>query len=288
VSGLVVNKAVIPAAGMGARLLPATKEQPKEMLPVFARGLNGQGCLKPLLQLVFEQLFDAGIHEFYFVIGKGKRAIEDHFTQDYGFTDILRRRGRGASAAEMEAFYSRLDRATILWISQPEPKGFGDAVLMARSSVGSEDFLVHAGDTYIVCEDCSHLKRLRGVFEEFDADAVFAVKETDDPSQKGIVDVEPIREKVHRVKRAVEKPDLSSSNLAIEPLYFFKPVIFQALCQLGPGKGGEIQLTDGIQRLVEKNLTVLAVELNADEVGLDIGSPETYWYSLKRSYERVI
>ena len=284
---MVVNKAVIPAAGMGARLLPATKEQPKEMLPVFARGLDGQGCLKPLLQLVFEQLFDAGIREFCFVIGKGKRAIEDHFTQDYAFTDMLRHRGRGGSVAEMEAFYRRLDQATILWVSQPEPKGFGDAVLMARSSVGSEDFVVHAGDTYIVCENCSHLKRLHGVFEEFNAYAVFAVKETDEPSQKGIVDVEPIREKVYRVKRAVEKPDSPSSNRAIEPLYFFKPTIFEALSHVGPGKGGEIQLTDGIQRLVEKNLTVLAVELNADEVRLDIGSPETYWDSLKRSYECV-
>lgn len=284
---MVVRKAVIPAAGMGTRLLPATKEQPKEMLPVFAMGLNGQGCLKPLLQLVFEQLFDAGFREFCFVIGRGKRAIQDHFTQDYEFAEMLKHRGKASSAAEMGAFYGRLDRANILWVSQAHPRGFGDAVLMARSAVGLEDFLVHAGDTYIASKGCSHLERLRAAFEEFDADAVFAVKKTEEPSQKGIVDVEPIREKVYRVKRAVEKPDSPSSNLAIEPLYFFKPSIFEVLSHVSPGKGGEIQLTDGIQRLVDRDANVLAIELNKDEARLDIGSPETYWDSLRCSYEKA-
>ena len=279
---------VIPAAGIGTRLLPATKEQPKEMLPVFARGLDGRGCLKPMLQLVFEQLFDAGFREFCFVIGKGKRAIEDHFTQDYEYAEMLRRRSRGSSATEMEAFYRRLDQATILWVSQPQPKGFGHAVLMARSTIGLEDFLVHAGDTYIASEGCSHLERLRNVFEEFEADSAFIIKKTEETQEKGIVDADPIREEVYRVKRAVEKPDSPSSNLAIEPLYFFKPTIFDSLSQVDPGKGGEIQLTDGIQKLIEKGAKVLAVELKANEVRLDIGSPETYWDSLKRSYERVI
>jgi len=283
----VVRKVVVPAAGAGTRLLPATKELPKEMFPIFARGLNGQRYLKPLLQLVFEQLYDAGFREFFFVIGRGKRAIQDHFTPDYEFADTLRRHGKTSSAAEIEAFNRRLNKATILWISQPQPEGFGHAVLMARSVVGPEEFLVHAGDTYIACENCSHLERLRRVFEEFDADATFAVKESDEPRQKGIVDVDPIQDNVYRVKRAVEKPDTPSSNLAIEPLYFFKPIIFDSLSQVDPGKGGEIQLTDGIQKLIERGMKVLAVELKEDDLRLDIGTPETYWSSLRCSYERV-
>jgi len=146
-----LNKAIVPAAGLGTRLTPATKEQPKEMLPVFTKAANGQICLKPLVQMIYEHLYDFGLIEFCFIIGRGKRAIEDHFTQDYGYVNMLKDKGKDTSALDLESFYDKLEKSKIVWVNQPEPKGFGDAVLRAKPFVGDEEFLVHAGDTYIIC-----------------------------------------------------------------------------------------------------------------------------------------
>src|SRR4029077_6501330 len=130
-------KAVIPVAGLGTRLLTATKVQPKEMLPVFAKE-GGELCIKPLVQLVFEQLFDFGIREFCFVVGRGKRAIEDHFSPDDDYLKRLTVQDKTASthqaatASALEKFYRRIDRASLMWVNQPVPLGFGHAVLQAR------------------------------------------------------------------------------------------------------------------------------------------------------------
>jgi UTP--glucose-1-phosphate uridylyltransferase len=282
-----IRKVVVPAAGLGTRLLPATKEQPKEMLPVFALGANGQGCLKPLLQLVFEQLYDLGFREFCFIIGRGKRAIEDHFTQDYGYVEILRSKGKSSSAVDLERFYARLDGSTIVWVTQPEPRGFGDAVLKAEPYVKGEKFLVQAGDTYIISRDNDHLKRLMKTQEKLSADAAFIVQEVDDPRQYGVVEAEEVAEDVFKVKEAVEKPEKPASNLAIMPIYIFDPAIFKALEKTPPGKGGEVQLTDAIQALINMGLKVYAVQLKPEEVRLDIGNPEMYWKALQASYNRM-
>lgn len=278
-----IRKAVIPAAGLGTRLLPATMVEPKEMLPIFALGIDGQIYVKPLLQLVFEQLYDGGVREFCFITGKTKRAIEDHFTQDYEYITMLKRRNKFDLAEGLESFYKKLEDSRVVWINQPEPKGFGEAVHRARSFVGNEEFLVHAGDTYIITHECAHLKRLVKAHQELDADATLLLQKMEDPRQYGIVEVEKLADKNYRVNKAIEKPEKPTSKLAIMPIYIFRPVIFEALEKTPPGKGGEIQLTDGIQMLIDWKRKIYAIELKPDEKRLDIGSPETYWHALRLS-----
>jgi len=280
-----IRKVVVPSAGLGTRLFPATKEQPKEMLPIFCKLTNGELGVKPLLQLVFEQLYDAGFREFCFVVGRGKRAIEDHFTPDQDSVVMLKSRGRGAQALDLDGFYMKLKASTIIWVNQPEPKGFGDAVLMAQPFVQNERCLVHAGDTCIISKNAEHLKLLMKVYERFDADAVFLVQEMEDPRQYGVIEGEEIKKGVYRVTGAIEKPEKPPTNLAIMPVYTFHPTIFKALQETTSGKGGEVQLTDAIQKLVDWGLKVYAVQLNPNEVRLDIGNPETYWEALSLSYQ---
>jgi len=281
-----IRKVVIPAAGLGTRLFPATKEQPKEMLPIFCNLANGHIGVEPLLQLVFEQLYDVGFREFCFVVGRGKRSIEDHFTPDHNSVFMLKNRGKGDQALDLDGFYGKIRTSTIIWVNQPEPKGFGDAVLTAQPFVQNEHCLVHAGDTHIISENAGHLRLLMRVYESLDADAAFIVQEIEDPRQYGIIEAEEMEKRVYRVKAAVEKPERPATNLAIMPIYIFHPVVFKALEKTAPGKGGEVQLTDAIQRLIEWGLNVCAVQLSPNEVRLDIGSPETYWEALSLSYRQ--
>lgn len=144
---MIVKKAIIPAAGLGARLLPLTKEIPKEMLPLFDKreGLS----FKPLIQIVFERLYDAGIREFCIITGRGKRAIEDYFSRDDKYLEFLRSIGKLGLAEKLKSLYEILDKTKLSWIYQTTPAGLGAAVLLAEPFTKSEPFIVHAGDTYI-------------------------------------------------------------------------------------------------------------------------------------------
>jgi UTP--glucose-1-phosphate uridylyltransferase len=279
-------KVIVPAAGLGTRLLPSTKEQPKEMLPLFTRSLNGQICLKPLLQLVFEQLYGVGFREFYFVIGREKRAIEDHFTPDREYVDMLEKKGKVVLAEELRNFYHILEDSTIIWINQPEPRGFGDAVLKA-SFVGEVPTFVHAGDTYIISDDSHHLKNMLKLYEELDADVMCLLQEVEDPRQYGVAEVEEIGNKAFKIKKIVEKPEKPPTKLAVMPLYVFHPDIFRALKETPLGKGNELQLTDGIQRLIDWGRKVYTIKLGLKDLRFDIGSIETYWDALRLSYHHA-
>jgi UTP--glucose-1-phosphate uridylyltransferase len=284
---LVVSKAVIPVAGLGTRLNPATKELPKEMLPVFTNSPNGEVCLKPLVQLIFENLHSFGIKEFCFIIGRGKRVIEDHFTQDPGFLQVLRARGRDKSASDLERFYDRLEKSKIVWVNQPEQRGFGEAVLRGRPVVSGEGFLVHAGDTYIISRNHEYLTQVVDEYQRLSADAVLLLKEVSNPSQYGVAEVERKGGDMLRVLSVTEKPQRPQTNLAIMPIYIFDPIIFKALENTRPDRGGELQLTDAIQTLIEWNLKVYAIRLRPNELWLDIGNPEMYWDALSTSYSRA-
>lgn len=278
-----IKKAVLPAAGLGIRMLSATKEQPKEMLPVFSRTANGTLALKPLLQLVFEQLFTFGIDEFCFIVGREKRAIEDHFTPDFDYLNNLSLKGKSQHADALSSFYEMIDRSTIVWMNQNRPLGFGDAVSRAKPFVKDEPFLVHAGDTYVISKGNSHLRRLLEHYEGEKADAMLTLHEVEDPRQFGVAVVEQV-DSAFRVKEVVEKPDHPKTKFAIAPIYAFKPSIFQALESVGPGKGGEIQLTDGIQELIRGGRKVGAVMLEKADLRLDIGTPENYWDAQRLSH----
>jgi len=254
------------------------------MLPIFTNANSGSICLKPMLQAVFEQLYDVGFREFCLVVGRGKRAIEDHFTPDGNFVGYLENKNKVELASELQGFYRRVESSRIMFVNQPEPKGFGDAVLRAKPFV-AEDFLVHAGDTYIISPGQNHLRTLMRAHSKLGADLTFIVQEVEDPKQYGVVEAKRMSEGLFKIKRAVEKPEKPPSTLAIMPIYLFKPKIFDALESIEPGVGGEVQLTDGIQRMVDSGLKVYAIKLNSDEIRLDIGTPETCWGALSSSYK---
>lgn len=255
------------------------------MLPVFALSENGKCVVKPVLQLVFEQLYDVGIREFCFIIGRGKRVIEDHFTPDLNYLADLEGRRKNHLVADLRAFYRRLEDSNLVWINQPKPVGFGDAVLRARRTVGDQDFLVHAGDTCIVSERNEHLHSLLEVFGTKIPEATMMVKHMADVSQRGVIEGRELSLGLYLVNSVLEKPEYPPSNLAIEPVYVFRHSILEMLEKTGPGKHGEIQLTDAIQGLIDCGKRVIAWRLYDKNLRLDVGDPENYWEALRLSHQ---
>ena len=276
-----LKKAVIPAAGLGTRLLPITKELPKEMLPIVALMKNGQPCLKPMLQAIFEQLYDVGFREFAFIVGRGKRAIEDHFSPDEDFIRYLKNKNKKDLAQELQEFYNKINDSNIVFINQPKPKGFGDAVARASLFTGNEKFLMQAGDDLIISKNNNHLKRATETFEKYDADTIFLVEEVPDPRNYGVITGKEIRSGIFQVTNIVEKPKKPPSNLAIIALYIFKPIIYKAISEVKPDENGEIQLADALKILVEWNCNVYGLKLNPTERRVDIGTAESYLAMLK-------
>ncbi len=215
---------VIPAAGLGTRLLPVTKEQPKEMLPIFS---NDDQMVKPILQVIFEQLYDFGIRDYYFVVGRTKRAIEDHFTPDYSYLDKIGSNNQKIKK-NLKKYYQKLERVNLVWINQTSPKGFGHSVLITKNLVGDNPFLVHAGDTVIISPKNNHLSRLSEEFTENEKCRIL-VKKVKNPKQFGVVEVDNPKNKKMKVIRLEEKPTKPKTDLAIMPLYRFDPLIFKAL-----------------------------------------------------------
>ncbi len=281
---LIGTKAVITAGGVGTRLLPFSKEIPKEMAPVIVKGLDRSVQVKPIIHAIFEQLYSVGVRDFFIVVGRGKRAIQEHFTPDTAFTDYLKLAGKASTG--LIDFYDRLKRSNIVFVSQPEPIGFGDAVLRAGPYI-KDDFLVYAGDTLILSHRSGHLRRLSNAHTRFGADATILLQEVTNPKVFGVVRGSKISAGVIKINEAIEKPDHPKSKNAIMPIYIFKSSIFDALKRLGPGKGGEIQLTDAIQSLIEGGRTVLGVMMKEDEMRLDIESPQTFLEVLRGSLESI-
>jgi UTP--glucose-1-phosphate uridylyltransferase len=276
-----LKKAVIPAAGLGTRLLPITKELPKEMLPVVALMKNDQLSLKPMLQAIFEQLYDAGFREFAFIVGRGKRAIEDHFSPHEEFIQYLRTINKDEVAEELQEFYQKINNSNIVFINQPKPKGFGDAVCRAELLTGNEEFLIQAGDDLIISKNNNHLKRATKVFEEYDADTILLVEQVSDPRKYGVITGKEVKQGIFQVTNIVEKPKQPPSNLAIVALYIFKPIIYKAIKEVKPDKNGEIQLTDAIKLLIDWNCKVYGLKLKPNEKRIDIGTAESYLEMLK-------
>jgi UTP--glucose-1-phosphate uridylyltransferase len=193
---------------------------------------------------------------------------------------------KNGQASDLEDFYGKLDLSTTMWVNQPEPKGFGNAVLTAQPFIQNENCIVHAGNSCIISDDMDYLKKLLEAFERFNADAAFLVLEIENPTQYGIVEGEEIEKGIIKVKSVVEKPEKPKTNLAIMAMYAFHLIIFKALEATKPGKNGEIQLTDAIQKLIDWDLKVIAVKLDKSYAHLDIGSPERYWEAIELSYRQ--
>jgi UTP--glucose-1-phosphate uridylyltransferase len=277
----VIRKVVIPAAGLGTRLLPITKELPKEMLPLFFKGKDDKVRLKPMLQAIFEQLYDEGFREFGFIVGRGKRAIEDHFTPDYGFVEYLKNKNKRELSGEMQEFYRKISDSTIVFINQPKPKGFADAVYQAKIFTQNEPFLMHAGDDFVFSRNNHHLKRLIKIFEQHNADVAFLVEEVEDPQKYGVVIGKEVKPYLFEVENVIEKPKKPISKLAVIALYVFKPVIYEGIEKAKPDERGEMQIADAIQVLLKRQCKIYALKLRPGERRIDIGTPETYLETLK-------
>lgn len=240
-----VRKAVFPAAGLGTRFLPATKAQPKEMLPLVD---------KPLIQYGVEEVMHSGIQNIIIVTGRGKSSIEDHFDVSFELEQLLESRGKKDMLAAVRSVSDMID---ICYVRQKEALGLGHAVLRAKELVGHEPFAVVLSDDVIDAEvPC--IRQLLDVYEYFGA-SVLALMEVpnDSISSYGVVDAEPVahngsRDRLYRIRNMVEKPKASEapSNLAIIGRYILTPEIFSSIEAVEPGSGGEIQLTDGLRHLL--------------------------------------
>ena len=237
-----VRKAIIPAAGLGTRFLPATKAQPKEMLPIVD---------KPTIQYIIEEAVASGIEEILIVTGRNKKCIEDHFDRSVELELELEKSNK-EEMLEMVREISNI--ADIHYIRQKEPRGLGHAILCARAFVGNEPFAVLLGDD-VVDSEVPCLKQLMDCYNEYKT-SILGVQTVpkDDVNKYGIVDGLHIEDRVYKVKNLVEKPAVEEapSNVAILGRYIITPQIFNILEQTKPGKGGEIQLTDALQTLISQ------------------------------------
>lgn len=263
-------KAVITCAGLGSRLLPFTKELPKEMAPIFYKSNEGIQT-KPLIQLIFENLFDVGIREFCFITGKTKRSIENHFTPDLSL-----------NSQSMKSFYEKLNESKIFWTTQNSPKGFGDAVRYAESFIGSENFILQAGDVSLAPNKLDFLKKILEKTKHSEVDATISIKPVEEPKRHGIVTLAN-ENSDSIVTSAIEKPEIPETNLGIIPIYGFSNKIFKYLQSIQPGKNNEIQVTDGIQKLIEDKQIVQAIRVD-NERFWDVGTPDAFWQALKDSH----
>lgn len=234
-----IKKAVIPAAGLGVRFLPATKAQPKEMLPIVD---------KPAIQYIVEEVIESGIDEILIITGRNKQSIEDHFDKSLELEVRLKETGK-TPLLEMVQSISRL--AHVCFVRQKEPLGLGHAVHCARRFVGDEPFAVLLGDDIVVSEKPC-LKQMIDMYNEVQS-SVIAVMEVpeEDVAKYGILDSAIERPGLYRVRDLVEKPapEKAPSRLAIMGRYIIEPRIFSILAEAGPGAGGEIQLTDALKVL---------------------------------------
>ena len=258
-----IRKAVIPAAGLGTRFLPATKAQPKEMLPIVD---------KPTIQFIVEEAVQSGIEDIIIVTGRNKRAIEDHFDRSMELEIFLERSDK-SELLDMVQDIARL--VDIYYVRQKEALGLGHAIYSARKFIGDEPFAVLLGDDVIHAEvPC--LRQMINVYERHGA-SIVGVQQVprEETSKYGIVDGEMFAPRLYRALDLVEKPqpdEAPESRLAIMGRYILNPEIFEVLEQLPPGKGGEIQLTDGLRELSKyQEIMAYDFEGNRYDVGDKLG-----------------
>lgn len=237
-----VNKAIIPAAGLGTRFLPATKAQPKEMLPIVD---------KPTLQYIIEEAVNSGIEEILIITGRNKKSIEDHFDRSVELELELESKGKTELLEEVRKISNMVN---IHFIRQKEPKGLGHAIYCAKTFIGNEPFAVLLGDD-IVYSEKPCLKQMIEAYDEYKT-SILGVQEVphEEVNKYGVVDGLHVEDRVYKVKDLVEKPavDEAPTDMAILGRYIINPGIFEILEHTKPGKGGEIQLTDALKELAQK------------------------------------
>jgi UTP--glucose-1-phosphate uridylyltransferase len=265
-----IDLAIVPVAGQGTRLLPSTKSQPKEMLPVGR---------KPVVQYVVEELVQSGVQRLLFVTGPGKTSIENHFDLNAELIASLRETGKEELLEELD--FER-QKVQYFYTRQRRQLGLGHAVLCARPLVGEQPFVVALGDSIIGLHAQSDIvRRMVQEFERSGADAVIAFESVprDEVIHYGIAKPRGAASALFEIADIMEKPSVAEapSNLAVAARYVFAPRIFDLLEKTPPGKGGEIQLTDAIRLLIQQSGTVLGMKLSDSERRFDIGNFESYF-----------
>ena len=268
-----ITKAIVPAAGLGTRLLPATKSQPKEMLPVGR---------KPAVQYVVEELQAAGLRQILIITGRRKRAIEDHFDADPELVSALEQAGNEAALADMSYLNGK---SRFFYTRQSTPKGLGHAISLGADFVDSDDCVVALGDSLIAAQDpAAPLRAMTQVHRQLGAAAIVAVEKVpmEEAFRYGIVSIngaEPPPGEPVAMTDIVEKPPAGTapSTLAVAARYVFSPAIFEALNRTLPDKRGEIQLTDAIKLLIHMDKPVYAWLLAPDQRRYDVGNFESYF-----------
>jgi len=269
-----IRKAIIPAAGLGTRFLPATKAQPKEMLPIVD---------KPTIQYIVEEAVASGIESIIIITGRSKRSIEDHFDKSYELEAELKKSGKMDMLEMVESISNMVE---VNYVRQKEAKGLGHAILCAHSFIGNEPFAVLLGDDVVYNDEKPCLRQLMDVFDK-EQTSVLGVQKVDikQTSQYGIVKTSSGSNGLHLVEDLVEKPKSNPpSNIAILGRYIIMPRVFDILRNTAPGAGGEIQLTDAL-RMLAKEERMFAYEFEGRRY--DVGSKEgfleaTVEYALRR------
>ncbi len=258
-----ITKAIIPAAGFGTRFLPATKSQPKEMLPVVD---------KPTIQYIVEEAVASGIEDILIVIGRYKSSIEDHFDRSVELEMELEKKGKYEM---LEQIQNIADMANIQFVRQKTALGLGHAVYCARNFIGNEPFAVMLGDDIVDSPGYPCLKQMIDLYEKQEC-SILGVKEVaaKDVNKYGIVDGEKVADSIYTVRSLVEKPqpEAAPSNVAIMGRYIITPAIFDILEKTAPGAGNEIQLTDALKTLaVKENMLAYAFKGRRHDVGDKLG-----------------
>jgi UTP--glucose-1-phosphate uridylyltransferase len=260
---LKIRKAVIPAAGLGTRVLPATKAQPKEMLTVVD---------KPSIQYIVEELVNSGIEDITIITGRNKYSLEDHFDYSYELEDTLHKKGKDDLLKKVREIS---EMANIYFIRQGTPKGLGHAILAAKHHIGNEPFAVVLGDDIVCCDEKPVIKQMIESREKFGGGSLVGVQEVDisDVSKYGIASIDrKLDDRTNIMNDFIEKPNKEEapSTLACMGRYILEPEIFDFLEKTYPGKGGEIQLTDAILGMLKSGKRVLAY--NFEGKRYDIGN----------------
>lgn len=264
-----ISIAVVPVAGLGTRLLPATKSQPKEMLPVGR---------KPVVQYVVDELTRVGVKRLLFITGPGKASIENHFDLNEELIRVLRETGKEELLAELE-----YERAAVqyFYTRQRQLLGLGHAILCSEPFVGNQPFVVALGDSIIGMHARSDIvERMKHCFAEKQAAAVIAFEEVarSEVSRYGVAKPRGDGD-IFEVEDLVEKPSVSEapSTLAIAARYVLAPAVFEAIRRIEPGKGGEVQITDAIRLMIREGGRVYGIRLRGNERRYDIGNFQAYF-----------
>jgi UTP--glucose-1-phosphate uridylyltransferase len=282
-----MDTAVITTGGLGTREATITKSIPKTMLPLYTKSkVNEDYFLKPLIEIIFENLYDNNFRNFYIIVSSNyKKIIKDHLTNDKLFLTLLKKRSHQPDKRfvnTLQNLYKKIDNCNIHWVSQDTPMGFGHALLSAKKFVGNNDFLLHAGDTYF--PDYKFLPKLINLFEK-DPDIACNMLLESKKLLKGYGIAQTKRKNNQDIVFGVEeKPKEPKSCLAILPVYAFQPTIFDALKKTSHGYNRELQITDAIGTLIHRSKKITSVKMK--NKWFDIGSPERYFEALNYSFKK--